>query len=87
LNAEEWGNLKSKVLTSSWGGKNKLPKAFTEKGLYMLATIFKSPKAAQKNIAKSLMDNAASPRVRDPSNSDNTIVLEADPPCDRLEPL
>jgi len=38
LDNEEWANLKSKILTSSWGGKNKLPKAFTEKGLYMLAT-------------------------------------------------
>jgi hypothetical protein len=37
LNSEEWGNLRSKFSTSSWGGKNKLPKAFTEKGLYMLA--------------------------------------------------
>jgi hypothetical protein len=51
LDEEEWGSLKSKFLTSSWGGKNKLPKAFTEKGLYMLATILKSPKAAQTTIA------------------------------------
>jgi phage regulator Rha-like protein len=51
LNTEEWGNLKSKILTSSWGGKNKLPSAFTEKGLYMLATILKSPRAAQTTIA------------------------------------
>ncbi|MCL2101123.1 MAG: ORF6N domain-containing protein [Fibromonadales bacterium] len=39
LDLEEWQNLKSKILTSSWGGKNKLPKAFSEKGLYMLAKI------------------------------------------------
>jgi len=51
LNSEEWRNLKSKILISSWGGKNKLPKAFTEKGLYMLATILKSPKATQTTIA------------------------------------
>jgi hypothetical protein len=51
LNLEEWQNLKSKILTSSWGGKNKLPKAFTEKGLYMLATILKSPKATKTTIA------------------------------------
>ena len=38
LESEEWDNLKSKISTSSWGGKHKLPKAFTEKGLYMLAT-------------------------------------------------
>jgi hypothetical protein len=34
LSAEEWNNLKSKISTSSWGGKNKLPK-----GLYRERTI------------------------------------------------
>jgi hypothetical protein len=47
LTAEEWGNLKSKFSTSSWGGKHKLPKAFIKRGLYMLATILKSPQATQ----------------------------------------
>jgi len=47
LNKEEWKNLKSKILTSSWGGKNKSPNVFTEKGLYMLATILKSPNATR----------------------------------------
>jgi phage regulator Rha-like protein len=51
LTAEEWNNLKSKILISSWGGKNKLPKAFTEKGLYMLATILKGKLAVQTTIA------------------------------------
>jgi phage regulator Rha-like protein len=50
LNKEEWSNLKSKILTSSWGGKNKLPNAFTEKGLYMLATILKGKKAINTTI-------------------------------------
>jgi hypothetical protein len=50
LNKEEWTNLKSKILTSSWGGKNKLPNIFTEKGLYMLATILKSEKATECTI-------------------------------------
>jgi len=50
LNKEEWANLKSKNLISSWGGKNKLPNVFAEKGLYMLATILKSPQAAQTTI-------------------------------------
>jgi phage regulator Rha-like protein len=51
LNKQEWGNLKSKILTSSWGGKNKLPNVFTEKGLYMLATILKGQRAIQTTIA------------------------------------
>ena len=51
LTPEEWENLKSKFLTSSWGGRRTLPQAFTEKGLYMLATILKSPRATQTTIA------------------------------------
>jgi len=50
LNKEEWSNLKSKILTSSWGGKNKLPNVFTEQGLYMLATILKGEQATQTTI-------------------------------------
>jgi hypothetical protein len=51
IELEEWKNLKSKILMSSWGGKNSPPKAFTEKGLYMLATILKSPQAVQTTLA------------------------------------
>jgi hypothetical protein len=51
LESEEWKNLKSKFSISSWGGKNKLPNAFTEKGLYMLATILKSERATDTTIA------------------------------------
>jgi len=51
LSQEEWDNLKSNFLTSSWGGKHKLPKAFTEKGLYMLATILKGSRATETTIA------------------------------------
>jgi len=43
--------LKSKILISSWGGSRKTPSAFTEKGLYMLATILKSPTATQTTLA------------------------------------
>lgn len=51
LRQEDWENLKSKFSTSSWGGVRKLPKAFSEKGLYMLATILKSPVATETTIA------------------------------------
>ena len=50
LESDEWKNLKSKISISSWGGKNKLPNAFTEKGCYMLATILKGEKATQTTI-------------------------------------
>ena len=32
LSADEWANLKSHSVTSSWGGIRKLPHAFTEQG-------------------------------------------------------
>ena len=51
LTKDEWDSLKSKFSTSIKGGKVKLPSAFIEKGLYMLATILKSPIAAQTTIA------------------------------------
>lgn len=62
LDKQEFADLKSKILTSSahlrqristsnWGGTRKLPTAFTEKGLYMLATILKSKQATQATIA------------------------------------
>ena len=47
----EWDWLKSKFSTSTKGGKVKLPSAFPEKGLYMLATILKSPQAVQATLA------------------------------------
>jgi ORF6N domain len=51
LNKQEWESLKSQFATSIKGGKVRPPMAFTEKGLYMLATILKSPKAVETTIA------------------------------------
>ncbi len=51
LTPEEWEPLKSQFATSMKGGKIKLPTAFTEKGLYMLATILKSPMATETTLA------------------------------------
>lgn len=52
LDKKEWEIMKTKFSTSlSPGGKVKYPKAFTEKGLYMLATILKSERATQTTIA------------------------------------
>jgi hypothetical protein len=51
LDKTEWDGLKSKFSTSIKGGKVKLPTAFPEKGLYMLATILKSPQAVQATLA------------------------------------
>jgi len=55
LTPDEWASLKSQFATSKKGGKRggkvKLPTAFTERGLYMLATILKSPRAVGTTIA------------------------------------
>ena len=37
LTKEEFKNLKSQFATSSWGGRRKLPLAFTEQGVSMLS--------------------------------------------------
>lgn len=50
LTKEEWINLKTNFSTSSWGSKNKIPNAFTERGLYMLATILKGRQAVQTTL-------------------------------------
>lgn len=47
----EWDGLKSQFATSIKGGKTKLPLAFTERGLYMLATILKSEQATRTTLA------------------------------------
>ena len=56
LTSEEWDSLRSKFSTlnepKGRGQHTKYtPSAFTEKGLYMLATILKSPRATQTTIA------------------------------------
>lgn len=51
VDKKEWSALKSKFSSSIKGGKVKLPNAFTEKGLYMLATILKGKKAVAATLA------------------------------------
>lgn len=43
--------LRSKNLTSSWGGSRRLPYAFTEQGVYMLMTVLKGDLATEQSIA------------------------------------
>jgi hypothetical protein len=50
LTKEEAYNLKSQFVTSSYGGRRKLPKAFTEQGIAMLSSVLNSSKAIQINI-------------------------------------
>ena len=50
LSAKEWRDLRSQIVTSSWGGKRYSPFAFTEQGVAMLSSILGSPKAIAVNI-------------------------------------
>jgi hypothetical protein len=42
--------LKSQIATSSWGGRRKLPYAFTEHGVLMLSSVLNSDLAIKVNI-------------------------------------
>ncbi len=46
----ELENLMSQFVISSWGGLRKLPFAFTEHGVTMLASVLRSDKAIEINI-------------------------------------
>lgn len=50
LTAAEFANLKSHFATSSWGGRRKLPLAFTEHGAIQAATILNSPRAVEMSV-------------------------------------
>ena len=42
--------MKSQFATSSWGGRRKLPFAFTEHGAIQAATILNSPRAVEMTV-------------------------------------
>lgn len=51
LTREEFQNLKSQFVISSWGGfRRATPYAFTEQGVAMLSSVLKSKRAIQVNI-------------------------------------
>ena len=51
LDNQEFSALRSKILTAKFQKTRQLPKAFSERGLYMLATILKGERAEQTTIA------------------------------------
>jgi phage regulator Rha-like protein len=51
LTRQEVMILKSQIATSRWGGKRKLPYAFTEQGVAMLSSVLNSERAIEVNIA------------------------------------
>ncbi len=51
LTPGEFKNLKSQIVTSSWGGlRRATPYAFTEQGVAMLSSVLKSKRAVRVNI-------------------------------------
>jgi hypothetical protein len=50
LSIHEVANLKSQIVTSSWGGARKPPLAFTEHGALMAATVLNSPRAIEVSL-------------------------------------
>jgi hypothetical protein len=50
LSPDEFSNLKSQFVTSSWGGIRTAPYAFTEQGVAMLSSVLNSERAIQVNI-------------------------------------
>lgn len=50
LTVEEWQNLRSQNVISSWGGARSTPMAFTEQGVAMLSSVLRSERAVQVNI-------------------------------------
>ncbi len=51
LSKEEFENLKSQIVTSSWGGlRRAAPYAFTEQGIAMLSSVLRSRRAINVNI-------------------------------------
>ena len=52
LSFQEVRNLKSQIVTSSWGGiRRAAPYAFTEQGVAMLSSVLNSERAIRVNIA------------------------------------
>jgi hypothetical protein len=48
INSVELDNLKSQIVTSSWGGSRVAPYAFTEQGVAMLSSVLRSPRAVHR---------------------------------------
>ena len=75
LNESEIRHLRSKISTTNLSSKVRaVPKAFTEKGLYMLATVLKSPRATATTLA--IIESFA--HLRELSRNLNILSTETD---------
>jgi ORF6N domain len=67
LTEKEYENLKSQNATSSWGGRRKLPNAFTEQGVAMLSSILNSDVAIFVRRSSSLASRRHPPFCAPPA--------------------
>ena len=72
LTPEEWGNMRSQIVTTSRRKLSAVPYAFTEQGVAMLSSVLRSQRAVEVNIAimrtfvqlRRLMDSNRDLRLR-----------------------
>jgi hypothetical protein len=50
LTSKEFNDLKSQIVTSSWGGRRYAPYAFTEQGVAMLFGVLRNERAVLVNV-------------------------------------
>ena len=50
LTTDEFTDLRSQIVTSSWGGRRTAPYAFTEQGVAMLSSVLRSSRAVKVNV-------------------------------------
>ena len=75
LTPEEWGNMRSQIVTSSRRKLSAVPYAFTEQGVAMLSTVLRSQRAVEVNIA--IMRTFVQLRRLMDSNRDLRLRIEA----------
>ena len=61
LDNKDFTNLKSQIVTSSWGGRRTPPLAFTEEGIAMLASVLHSD-VAIADLSSKLEEKKSEPR-------------------------
>ena len=65
LTRQEFQNLRSQFVISSWGGRRKLPNVFTEHGIAMLSSVLRSPQGRTSGAKMEKVDVVDSvPRFR-----------------------
>jgi len=75
LSSDELENLRSQIVTSSWGGSRYLPMAFTEQGVAMLSSVLNSKQAIEVNTRIVRIFT----KMREVLSSHKEILLKLDP--------